>query len=75
MVGRCANPSCGNSFKYLGEGRLFIEDPRAALQLTQQQLFERCYWLCAQCASNYRINFARGNVELVPLVSRKAANF
>ncbi len=75
MVGRCANPDCRNSFKYLGEGRLFLEDPNSALQLSQQQLFEKCYWLCPECASQYRLNFIRGDVELVPLPARKAANF
>ena len=41
MVSQCANPSCSERFKYLGEGKLFLDNPIEGLRMSQQQLFEK----------------------------------
>ena len=74
MVSHCANPDCRERFKYLGEGRLFLDNPMAGLQMNQQQLFEQCYWLCKECSKQYRIEFDTGFPRLVPFAFKKAAN-
>lgn len=74
MVSHCANPDCTEKFRYLGEGKLFLDNPTAGLQMSQQQLFEQCYWLCKECSKQYRIDFERGSPQIVPLVLKKAAN-
>ena len=74
MVSHCANPNCAETFKYLGEGKLFLDNPIEGLQMTQQQLFEQCHWLCKNCAREYRIAFDRGIPRLVPLELKQVAN-
>lgn len=74
MVSHCANSACTETFKYLGEGKLFLDNPTAGLQMSQQQLFEQCYWLCKECSKRYRVEFERGVPHLVPLVLKRAAN-
>jgi hypothetical protein len=74
MVSQCANPNCNEKFKYLGEGKLFLDNPGAGLEMNQQQLFEQCYWLCKKCALAYRIEFERGLPKLVPVQLTRAAN-
>ncbi len=66
MVTYCANQSCGEQFRYLGVGRLFLEDPQAAMNLNQQQLFERCYWLCESCSNQFEVLFRDHKPVLVP---------
>jgi len=66
MVTHCANKGCPEQFRFLGEGRLFLEDPQAALDLNQQQLFERCYWLCSACARHYEIRFYNHEPQIIP---------
>jgi hypothetical protein len=74
MLTNCANPKCKEPFKFLGEGRLFLDNPTDALDLTQQQLFERCSWLCARCAKQYELRFQEGRPLLVPRSLRRAAS-
>lgn len=74
MVSDCANRCCNEKFKYLGEGKLFLANPLQGLQMSQQQLFEQCYWLCKECSKYYRIEFHQGVPQLVSLGFRKAAN-
>ncbi len=74
MVSECANPSCNEQFKYLGEGKLFLANPLQGLQMTQQQLFEQCHWLCKDCSKRYRIEFDQGFPQLVPIGFKKAAS-
>ena len=66
MVTYCANQDCSEQFRVLGEGRLFLEDPQAALDWNQQQLFERCHWLCRACSRHYEIQFRDHRPVLVP---------
>ncbi len=73
MVSHCANPACAESFRYLGEGRLFLDNPAAGLEMDRQQLFEQCYWLCKRCSSQYRIEFEEGVPKLVLLQPFKRA--
>ncbi len=74
MLTTCANPECDERFKYLGEGRLYLDNPGDALDLTQQQLFERCSWLCKRCSELYEVRFQSGRPKLVRRELRKAAN-
>ncbi len=74
MLTTCANPECHERFKYLGEGRLYLDNPGEALELTQQQLFERCSWLCKACSEYFDIRFHLGQPRLVRKEFRKAAN-
>lgn len=74
MVSQCANPGCTEKFRYLGEGKLFLANPASGLQMTQQQLFEQCYWLCKECSKHFRVGFEQGLPKLVPLSLKKAAN-
>ncbi len=73
MVSHCANPACDETFRYLGEGKLFLDDPSAGLQMSEQQLFEQCYWLCKECSRRYRLYFERGLPQLVSLALKRAA--
>ena len=66
MVSHCANPGCGEPFRFLGEGKLFLENPSAALDFNRQQLIERCLWLCKSCSQNYEIHFDNHRPTLVP---------
>lgn len=66
MVSHCANSNCTEQFRFLGEGKLFLEDPQAALDLNQQQLFERCYWLCRKCTREFEIQFRDHRPFVVP---------
>jgi hypothetical protein len=70
MVTHCANPGCVEQFRFLGEGKLFLEDPQAALDFNQQQLFERCFWLCRNCARQFEIRFINHKPLVVPRISQ-----
>jgi len=74
MVSHCANPGCGESFRFLGEGRLFLENPSAALDFNRQQLVERCLWLCKKCSQNYEIRFENHIPTLVPHLHNQLRN-
>jgi hypothetical protein len=73
VLTRCTNPECNEQFKYLGEGRIYLDNPGEVLTLTQDQLYERCYWLCTFCSQCYEIKFDRGTPKLVPVRLRRAA--
>lgn len=74
MLSKCANPDCGASFHYLGQGKLYEIRPEP--ELTGPQLVfpkkaagrsER-FWLCNNCASvmTLAVDSAR-KVVLLPL--------
>lgn len=43
MLSKCANPACSNSsFRYLREGKLFVNESRKSRKLEY-------YWLCNEC--------------------------
>lgn len=74
MLTNCSNPDCNERFKYLGEGRLFLPNPADALNLNQQQLFERCSWLCPRCAKIFELQYQAGKPKLIRREMRRAAN-
>ena len=58
MLAKCANPSCTNSFRYLGRGKLFLVDPtrrnialrgESAIKLAARK--REWFWLCEQCST------------------------
>lgn len=74
MLTSCVNPECNERFRYFGEGRIYLDNPDDALNLTQEQLYDRCSWLCKHCAERFEIRFSNGRPKVVPLPLRKAAN-
>jgi len=77
MLSKCANPDCGASFHYLGQGKLY--EIRHEPELVGPQLLppkkaagrsER-FWLCTNCASimTLAVDAAR-KVVLLPLPSK-----
>lgn len=50
MLDKCSNPSCGESFRYLQQGRLFRLDNDLSVDLSRQSRPEY-FWLCANCAA------------------------
>jgi hypothetical protein len=59
MLSKCANPACSIPFRYLGEGRLYLIDSKAALARWQnppaglKYAGKSCtyeyFWLCSSC--------------------------
>ena len=55
MLSKCANPDCGATFHYLGEGKLY--EIRYDAQPKTPQAFKRAagrserFWLCDQCSN------------------------
>jgi len=50
MLGKCTNPSCSVSFRYLEEGTLFRLETDPALRLSSPKTLEY-YWLCRSCSA------------------------
>ena len=56
MVSKCANQSCGSSFRYFRGGKLFLVEPpsssSAAIELEFQEPRRQSeyFWLCKACA-------------------------
>jgi hypothetical protein len=71
MLGKCSNPSCSASFRYLGDGRLFrLEaDPRSR---TSKAGAVEYFWLCDRCAS--RMSLRIGNEGKISPVVLPAAD-
>jgi hypothetical protein len=65
MLDGCANPSCHATFKYLGTGKLFLQQPDSVLSMSSEEITQRCYWLCESCCKLYRIDFS----EMAPVVT------
>lgn len=58
MVAKCANPQCGQEFRQLSKGRLFLLPPlqdRSELEWKAPRLADHCYWLCPECSTLYVI--------------------
>jgi hypothetical protein len=67
MLGKCTNPSCSASFRYLQEGLLFRLEVDPALRLPNPKQPEY-YWLCQNCASVLTLGLStEGKVIPVPL--------
>ena len=70
MLGKCTNPSCSASFRYLQEGILFRLEVDPALRLPNPKQPEY-YWLCHSCSSAMTLRLSRdGKVIPVPLSTR-----
>lgn len=69
VVSQCANPSCGEPFLYLRNGRLFTL-PRHNATATHSNI--EYFWLCATCAEKLEPRFA-GHYHHVTLVERRKA--
>lgn len=66
MLGKCTNPSCSASFRYLQEGLLFRLEADPALRLPNPKRPEY-YWLCQNCASVLTLGLStEGKVIPVP---------
>ena len=62
----CANPECGNKFRRLGEGKLFVRPAgKSDTALTQKAL-----WLCSECAERFDLRYDR-RLEEYSLVRRR----
>ncbi len=65
----CANPECGNKFKRLGEGKLFVRPAgKNDTGLTQKAL-----WLCSECAVHFDLRYDRRQEEYSLVRRRHAA--
>jgi hypothetical protein len=78
MLSKCANPDCGASFHYLGQGKLYeirnqpvLAGPQLVIPKKAAGRSER-FWLCNDCASIMTLAVdASQKVVLIPL-SQKA---
>jgi hypothetical protein len=83
VISKCANPACGEPFRYLREGKLFRVDldqleNRAAGKSDSEKVWHRLehFWLCGRCAATMTLVAERGRgISTVPLsqVLRKAS--
>lgn len=66
MLNKCANPDCGETFRYLQEGRLFrVERERESIYSAPEQ--PEYFWLCANCCE--KISLRLGSEERVTPVA------
>ena len=64
MLAKCANPVCGEHFRYLREGRIFnleIDPPAPGSSPGPQHRIEH-FWLCEQCARSLTVVYDQGLV-------------
>jgi hypothetical protein len=74
MVSRCANPECGNGFRYLNRGKLYILPAAAGEVGGEQNLVKRLLWLCEQCCERIVVLQGPGGVaRLAPRERSRAA--
>jgi hypothetical protein len=66
-LSKCANPECGERFKRLGDGKLFVRP--AASNGKQKQ---KALWLCQECSRQFDLRYDRQHEEF-HLVRRRAA--
>ena len=57
MLGKCANPSCSASFRYLEEGLLFRLETDPNLRLSDPRAPEY-YWLCRGCSARMTLRIS-----------------
>jgi hypothetical protein len=61
MVTKCANPSCGASFRYLRGGKLFLVDLHQSSTGSERgstpvkKRVVEYFWLCDRCSSELTI--------------------
>ena len=65
MLNKCANPDCGETFRYLQEGRLFrVERERESVYSAPSQ--PEYFWLCSYCCE--KVSLRLGTEERVTAV-------
>ena len=57
-VSKCANPECGQKFKRLDEGKLYVRPSPRTNGLAQKAL-----WLCPVCSTHFELNYDRHKCE------------
>ena len=65
-VSKCANPQCGQEFKRLGEGKLFVRPAGK----NDNAMNQKALWLCPSCLEHFDLRFDRRQHEY-QLVRRK----
>lgn len=82
MLAKCTNPSCTETFRYLGQGRLFrLEADPVSRSYTSfpDSIQEEYFWICEGCSKDYTLHLEDGgHVSLIPLSGSArghAANF
>lgn len=82
MLTKCANPSCTESFRYLGKGRLFrLEADPVSRSYTSHPdtVQEEYFWMCSKCSEHYTLHLDDdGQVSIIALpeaVKGKARQF
>jgi len=64
MVSQCANPACGASFLYFGEGQLITVRHHAHSATESTVEF---FWLCGECATRMNLEVEPdGEMSLIP---------
>jgi len=76
MVGKCANPACSATFRYLHEGELFTvesktgslkQGPPADPEYAGSSHVRECFWLCPSCCRMMTVQSdGEGGVILMP---------
>jgi hypothetical protein len=68
-VSTCANPQCGQVFKRLGEGKLFVRPA----EKNDTGLTQKALWLCRSCAEHFDLRYDRREREYHLIRHRRAA--
>ena len=78
MLAKCANPSCTETFRYLGRGRLFrLEADPVSRSYTSfpDSVQEEYFWICAECSQRYTLHLEDGgHVSVIPLPKPASAH-
>lgn len=81
MLAKCANPSCTNSFRYLGRGKLFLVGPprlniaprgESAIKLPARK--REWFWLCEQCSTTMAVTVDRDGNAITVQISAPVAS-
>jgi hypothetical protein len=72
MLSKCANPDCGASFHYLGEGKLyeirFDKPERQAVEQKKAAGRSERFWLCDRCSTQMTLAVdPSSKIVLMPL--------
>lgn len=65
MLSKCANPGCSQSFRYLGEGRLFQVERSLAQDGGKPARKIEHYWLCDRCSRDMRVGVLENEALLI----------
>jgi hypothetical protein len=67
MLGKCTNPSCSASFRYLEEGMLFRLETDRTQRLPNPKVPEY-YWLCRSCSTAMTLHISKeGKIVTIAL--------